>query len=92
MPLTTRKPAEAHDTELRRLEREQIALQRELDRLRVKTDDLRRENAHLHAALDAYVARSQTTRLFGPIEMTAGTNVGPRRRLPRRPAPSRRPE
>ena len=52
----------------------------QLERLRADNDRLRAENRHLRAALDAHVRRVTSTSLFGPLEMTAGTSVGPRRR------------
>jgi hypothetical protein len=38
------------------------------------------ENRDLRATLDAYIARARSTAAFGPLEMTAGTRVGPSRR------------
>lgn len=64
-------------------------LQASHDRLRIENSDLRRENAELRrhnrwlqTAVDAHIRRAQNSGLFGPIEMTAGTGVGPRRRRP----------
>ena len=56
-----------------------LRLRAELEDLRMQNQRLRRENRELRATLDAHVARARSTRLFGPIEMTAGTCVGPRR-------------
>jgi hypothetical protein len=50
-----------------------------VERLRVETARLRRENRELRATLDAHVTRARSTALFGPVEMTAGTCIGPRR-------------
>jgi hypothetical protein len=55
-------------------------MRQELERLREENVRLRDENRHLRAALDAHVARAGSSSLFGPIEMSAGTCVGPRRR------------
>jgi uncharacterized protein YlxW (UPF0749 family) len=41
--------------------------------------DLQQEIRDLRATLDAYIRRAQSTSLYGPLEMTAGTCVGPRR-------------
>jgi hypothetical protein len=64
----------------------------ELARLRHELAELRAENARLRAqnwdlriALDAHVARARSTGLYGPIEMSAGTCVGPRRRRDQQP-------
>lgn len=54
-------------------------LQAVVERLRVETARLRRENRELRATLDAHVTRARSTALFGPVEMTAGTCIGPRR-------------
>ena len=51
-----------------------------LELLLTENARLRSENRDLQAALDAYVARAQSTALFGPVEMTAGTCAGARRR------------
>lgn len=71
-----RPDARAETVPLReRLER----LRAETERLRAENERLRDENRHLRAALDAHVARARSTSLFGPLELTAGTSVGPRR-------------
>ena len=56
-------------------------LQEEAQRLRTENERLRSENRHLRAAVDAHVRRAQSTALFGPIELSAGTCTGPRRGL-----------
>jgi regulator of replication initiation timing len=55
-------------------------LHHELARLRAENAQLRTENQRLRAELDAHVRRAQSTAVFGPIEMTAGTCIGPRQR------------
>lgn len=72
--------------ELERVRKENDHLRATCDELRFENADLRRENEHLvgkrrelQAAVDAHVARAQRTALFGPLELTAGTCVGPRR-------------
>lgn len=55
-------------------------LRDQLERLRTENDRLRSENHHLSSAVDAHVARAASTHLYGPLELTAGTCVGPRRR------------
>jgi cell division protein FtsB len=50
----------------------------EVERLRAEVARLRRENHQLRATLDAYIARAASTSMSGPLEMTAGTCVGPR--------------
>jgi hypothetical protein len=52
----------------------------QLQSLRSENDRLRGENRQLRVALDAHVARARSTYVWGPVEMTAGTCVGPRRR------------
>lgn len=56
------------------------SLQAENDRLRASNQRLSTENHALRAALDAHVRRARSAALFGPLELTAGTCVGPRRR------------
>ncbi|HTX32727.1 MAG TPA: hypothetical protein VMD09_15195 [Solirubrobacteraceae bacterium] len=53
-------------------------LRNELERLQAENEHLRRENRELRSTLDAHVARARSTALFGPVEMTAGTSIGPR--------------
>ena len=67
----------ARDAALR-IECERLRI--EYEQLRIECERLRAENRHLRATLDGHVARAASTRLFGPLEMTAGTAVGPRRR------------
>jgi hypothetical protein len=52
----------------------------ELVRLRAENARLRSENRDLRVALDAHAARIASSPMYGPLEMTAGTCVGPRRR------------
>lgn len=63
--------------DLERLRAENAQLREQVDRLRVRIDELSRDNQRLRASLDTYVRRAQLSRLFGPLEMTAGTHVGP---------------
>jgi regulator of replication initiation timing len=58
----------------------QEELRDQVARLLTENARLRRENRDLQATLDAYVARARSTALFGPVEMTAGTCAGARRR------------
>jgi len=58
----------------------EATLQEQLDRLRAENERLRRENRDLRTALAAYVDRASSAALFGPLELSAGTSVGPRRR------------
>ena len=59
------------------LESANAELRCELTRLRAENARLRRENRDLRAALDAHVARASSTALYGALELTAGTCVGP---------------
>lgn len=59
---------------------ENSRLREELKRLRAENERLRAENQALRSTLDAHIARGRSTSLFGPLEMSAGTSVGPRRR------------
>lgn len=63
----------------REVNRENKQLDDELERLRTENAELRSENQRLRAALDSHVTRAASTSLFGPLELTAGTSVGPRR-------------
>lgn len=65
--------------ELYRLRAENARLRQQVEVLRAENHELGREMRRLRATLDTYLARAQSTRLFGPLEMTAGTAVGPRR-------------
>lgn len=60
---------------------ETAKLRARLQRLQAENRRLRAENRRLRASLDAHVNRSRSTRLFGPLELTAGTCAGPGRRL-----------
>ncbi|HEX5192015.1 MAG TPA: hypothetical protein VFW09_04370 [Solirubrobacteraceae bacterium] len=55
-------------------------LYRQVERLRAENGRLRSRNRDLRVAVDAYVRRVNRAGLFGPLEMTAGTCVGPRHR------------
>ena len=55
-------------------------LRDQLEQLRAENARLRGENHDLRATLDAHVSRAASTHLYGPLELTAGTCVGPRRR------------
>jgi predicted nuclease with TOPRIM domain len=66
----------AQNTELRD---ENADLRAQLKRLRAENARLRAENRELRGALDAHVTRAASTALFGPVELSAGTCVGPRR-------------
>lgn len=70
--------------ELERLRAETARLRHQVDLLRVTNDELGREKRRLRASLDTYVSRAQVSRLFGPLELTAGTHVGPCRHGARR--------
>ena len=47
--------------------------------LRAQNARLAAQNRELRNALDAHIARSRSTGMFGSLEMNAGTCVGPRR-------------
>lgn len=68
------------ETETAELRSELERLRAENERLRAENERLRDENCDLHAALDMHVARAGSTSLYGPLELTAGTCIGPRRR------------
>ena len=55
-------------------------LQHRVERLRAENELLRAENTRLRATLEAYITRARSTAMYGPVEMSAGTCVGPRRR------------
>ena len=59
---------------------EETKLRRQLEDLRAENARLRAENRDLRMARDAYIARAASAAAFGPLELTAGTCVGPRRR------------
>ena len=68
--------------EQRQARAENIRLREELEPLRAANARLREENHELRTALDTHVARAGSCALFGPLELTAGTSVGPRRGRP----------
>jgi hypothetical protein len=68
-------------------EAENALLRDRLERLRADNDRLRTENRNLRATLDAHIRRAASAALYGPLELTAGTCVGPRQR--RRETPGR---
>jgi predicted nuclease with TOPRIM domain len=70
--------------ELERLRAENARLRDENGRLRGENERLRDENEHLRTLLDAHVTRANSQSLFGPLELTAGTCVVPRRQRNRR--------
>jgi regulator of replication initiation timing len=55
-------------------------LRRQLRELLAENKQLRTENRRLRATLDSYITRARSAATFGPVEMSAGTCVGPRRR------------
>lgn len=66
-------------SELVRVHTQNAHLKAENKRLRAENQELRSETGRLQAALDVHRARFQAAGLFGPLELTAGTCVGPRR-------------
>jgi hypothetical protein len=56
---------------------ENAELRDELARLHAENARLRSQNRDLRAALDAHVRRAGSAALYGPMEMSAGTCVGP---------------
>jgi hypothetical protein len=64
---------------------ERAAMRADLARLRAENARLRSENQKLRDALDARVPRSNSPRRFAPVELTAGTSVGPWRPRGARP-------
>ena len=73
---------------LGRLRAENERLRAENERLRAENERLHAENTRLRATLEAYVTRARSTATYGPVEMSAGTCVGPRRRSFERRKPS----
>ena len=67
-------------SENERLRAENRSLHAQVKKARSENEQLRAENRRLHATLAAYVNRACSTAVYGPVEMTAGTCVGPRRR------------
>lgn len=83
-----------------RIDADSARLREQIECLRAEVAELRSENRRLRSALDAHIARAGSPSLFGPLELTAGTCVGPRRRgvaadleggRDDRPRPHRRP-
>ncbi len=75
----TAKPEDPQlNPELRHLQAEVTRLEHEVDRLRVQREELRRDNRRLSASLDAYLQDEDAGWPRAPVEMTAGTCVGPR--------------
>jgi regulator of replication initiation timing len=68
MPATAKPPPTSATTD---------ELRQEASRLQAENARLRSENRQLRATLDAYIARMQSTALFGPCEMSAGTSAAP---------------
>ena len=67
--------------ELKRL-REQVARLREQNhQLRNEVARLRGEKHRVQRTLDTYISRASCPSAFGPLELSAGTCVGPRRHL-----------
>lgn len=62
--------------QLRRVQRENAKLQAENKRLRAT-------NRELRTTADTFVRRVQAASLFGPVELTAGTSIGPLRQRAR---------
>lgn len=62
------------------MDTEKAQLHDQLGCLRVENARLQSANRELRVALDAHIARAASTPLYGPLEMTAGTCIGPRRR------------
>jgi regulator of replication initiation timing len=69
--------------ELRRLHADNAELVSESARLLRENVRLRTEIRRLRVALEVHITRTRQARLFGPVEMTAGTSVGPRGRRER---------
>lgn len=70
--------------ELDRLSTENIRLRAANEELRAANAELRQKNLQLlderrtlQAIVDSHVVRAQRAPLFGPLELTAGTAVGP---------------
>jgi hypothetical protein len=57
-----------------------MELRDQLARVSAENARLRGENHDLRAALDAHIGRACSVPLYGSLELTAGTSVGPRRR------------
>ena len=70
--------------ELRSLRHEVAQLNKQNLELRNEVAQLRNEKQELRQTLDAYISRACSPGVFEPLEMTAGTSVGPRRQRPAR--------
>lgn len=68
------------ESQMRQLRVENARLQSENARLGTENGRLRTENRSLRTTRDAYAHRAGCSGLFGPLELTAGTCIGPRRR------------
>ena len=82
-PATIKNPIPTEVQNLR-IENERLRIENEHLRaqntgLRTENTRLRREHTEVRRTLDAHLARASSTALFGPIELTAGTCVSPRR-------------
>jgi hypothetical protein len=66
--------------QLDRLRAENDRLRAENDRLRADNDRLLAENRNVRATLEAHIRRGGSAALYGPLELTARTCVGPPRR------------
>lgn len=58
---------------------ENAALRGAIAALLAENARLRGQNRDLRAALDAHIARTSSSRLYGPVELSPGTCVGPHR-------------
>jgi hypothetical protein len=62
------------------IQAENVRLRDQLERLRADNERLCAENRDLRATLDAHIRWAGSAAVHGPLELTAGTCVGPRRR------------
>lgn len=65
--------------ELKRLRGEVARLREQNHQLRNEVARLRGEKHRVQRTLDTYIARVSCPSMFGPLELSAGTCVGPRR-------------